>query len=87
MSVLETLALSERDIFWDNILLLGLDVSAARAKYPGVALGPDMFSKQSQKGMEIIMYFLLTNVLGDDAVKVGCEICCVAMSNGSNSRA
>eukprot|EP00727_Mastigamoeba_balamuthi_P008041 m51a1_g3858 hypothetical protein (583) ;mRNA; r:402791-404728 len=50
-----------RDVWWDNLLLLGFDAARESAAH-GCAFEPHMFSRPSARGAEAVVAFLLSRV-------------------------
>lgn len=61
--------------FYSNLILLGINVDAIEKKY-GCRISPTMFHGPNSKGMEIVLYFLLTK-----AVPSSKDVCVFVLFN------
>jgi hypothetical protein len=53
--------LSLNQVFFANLLLLGFDVNAEQRKH-GVSFHADMFRKPNEKGLFVVLYFLIVRL-------------------------
>ncbi|ELR14092.1 uncharacterized protein ACA1_367250 [Acanthamoeba castellanii str. Neff] len=66
-------AVSPKDIWWANMLLLGF-CPIENEKVYAVSFHPDMFEQASTKGMQVVLYYLLRQINRDKTKKAfkGC---------------
>ena len=62
-------AVSPKDIWWGNMLLLGF-CPIENEKVYAVSFHPDMFEQASTKGMQVVLYYLLRQINRDKTKKV-----------------
>jgi len=61
-------------ILFTNLSLLGFDPKEQQRLYK-VSIQPDMFRRANQKGMEVVLYFLLRCVIPEDRFSAVCFPC------------
>ena len=75
-------AVSPKDIWWGNMLLLGF-CPIENEKVYAVSFHPDMFEQASTKGMQVVLYYLLRQINRDKTKKV-CTMCPIYEINNTN---
>lgn len=53
--------IQDSDVFFQNVALLGFDKEQYEGDYK-IPIHKDMFSKTNQKGLAVLLYFVLTSI-------------------------